>query len=144
LASFVATKPQYRLGDYMDIAKGTPLLDYVLWKCEAFMKAEEAGNYVLSIVSNYSGNRSYFKGYTIDKAIYVEDSLVATGKDYTLMGAVELEPGLYRVEFRVAGAIPKNERARDYQYFKFLIKAPSDHRGFPASQVLLTPVGKMK
>jgi len=129
-ATFVAAKPEYSLADYMSLAKNTPKFDYVLWKGEAFLKAEEAGHYVFSIVSS-DDNRE-------KKAIYVEDNLVATGSDSALMGAAELEPGLYKVGFRVAG------QPSDYNKFKILVKRPSGNRGLPISQVLLTPAGKKK
>jgi len=139
VAQFTIAKPDYSLADYLDLSKDAPSLDYVLWKGEAFLKAEEAGYYVFSIISQYKRILSP----NLSKAIYVEGQPIASGMDDALMGAVELEPeGLYKIEFRISG--PPRKSSQIDPYFKILVKPPSGNHGIPISQILLTPAGKKK
>ncbi|MDR2946583.1 MAG: hypothetical protein LBV79_07560 [Candidatus Adiutrix sp.] len=134
VASFVADKPGYGMYDYLKIIPQAPDVDWALWKGEAFLDAKEAGNYVFSI-STTSGDKFH-------RAIFVEGNLIAASKDQysnSLIGAAELEPGLYRVEFRVlvlanyGGSRSIGSRAG----FSVQVKGPSDNQGRPISEVLL-------
>ena len=60
-------------------------------------------------------------------AIFVEGNVIATGDDLTEIGSAELEPGLYKVEFRVGCGFPEQNG------FGILIKRPSDDQGLPIS-----------
>jgi len=156
LGSFVATKSKYLLNEYTSHVKGLPELENVLWVGEAFLRAEEAGNYVFSVLSDEVATvpskvggscSSRLWGHRhVAKAIYVEDTAVVAGSDDILMGSAELEPGLYRVAFRVAGD-PREIRNRGTNprcrlNFDLRVKRPSDDRPLPISQVLLLPVPK--
>lgn len=145
LANFVATKPGYRLNEYMNIAKGSPPVDYPLWKGEGYLNADEAGYYVFSILKGTEGaneenrNCSALDDRNIGMAIYVGDVVVASGVNPNyLMGATILEPALHKVEFRIFGSSGENWNC--LTNFKILIKKPSDNRGLPASEVLSLPV----
>ena len=133
LASFEATKPLYELAKYSQQAKGAPEAPFVLWTAVGFLNVEEAGNYVFTALSDIE---------QVPKAIYIEDNLVATGKVYALMAARELEPGLYKIEFRIFGSGRNDRYNLINTAFKFLVKRPSDDRGLPISEVLLTPAKK--
>lgn len=137
LGKAVATKSKYELGEYRSLVKNIPPIENVLWVGEAFLKAEEAGYYVFSCIPDYSG----YNRIELGMAVRVDDTVIAsssnTARDLIpLMGAAELEPGLYKVEFRIVGDV------RMATGFDLRVKRPSDNRPLPISQVLLLPVTK--
>lgn len=143
LGRFAATKSKYNLDEYKNSIKGLPTIETVLWVGEAFLKAEEAGYYVFFVVPVFR-----YSSCRIARAVYVEGNVIAADSgsgsisaDNVLMGAAELEPGLYKVEFRVTGPT-SGTLSSDKYGFDLRVKGPSDNRPLPISQVLLLPVTK--
>lgn len=142
VVNFVATESSYGVTDYCKLVEGAFKVYKVLWKTEAFLHAEEEGNYIFSI----NAKSAYSPTGPPLRAIYVEGNQVGVeeGDDETLLAATYLEPGLYRIEFRIAHN--QNTRYRwnssdAYNYnFTLQIKRPSDNGMVPASQILLLPI----
>lgn len=137
LGSFVATKSEYRVYDYLKILNGAAKVNFPLWKGEAFLNVEEPGNYVFSFSPTAGRGAAGPNAYL---ALFVEDVLIASsqGSGNSLIGAAELEPGLYKIEFRFVEISRIGNTSTDERMgFNILIKRPSDDQGVPVSDVLL-------
>lgn len=138
LGGFVHHKSDFKMYDYLNTIKDAPKANYPLWKGEAFLDVEEPGNYVFSISPQGSG----YSGFRM--AIFIEDVLIASAQNPrnnmdNLIGAAELEAGLYKVEFRAVD-IPENvfgSATDGNNGFILKIKRPSDDQGVPIADVLL-------
>lgn len=133
VVNFTAIKSEYQVYEYLNLVDGAFRINNPLWKCEAFLMAEEAGDYVFSI--HTSSTDRYERESNALKAIYVDDVQINAGsEEETLIGTTTLAPGMYKIEFRVCG------KSRPNFKFNLQVKRPSDNNMLPISQVLVLPV----
>ncbi len=133
MGSFKAQSSGAMVNDYQK-SLGFPIQNKSIgWQGQAYIVAEKKGYYVLMINT---------KGWDNYSAIYVNGKSVANGYegDGTIVGNVELEPGIHPVEFRFATGAYRNLKATGGANrgsgFELRIKSPTDNAPVPAAQVL--------
>ncbi|GHU29577.1 hypothetical protein AGMMS50256_14770 [Betaproteobacteria bacterium] len=129
VGSFVSTTSEHKFGDYVKPIGMEVKGKAILWRGQAFLVAEQAGNYVFAL--DVSGS-TY-------GAIFVQGESLGRGTDQTVIGSAELEPGVYRVEVHVTSQMYFGKVGGGYHpgtSFSLRIKTPADDVLQPASKVL--------
>ncbi len=141
----VTTFPPASMGSFKAQGSGAMVNDYekslgfpiknksIGWQGQAYIVAEKKGYYVLMMNT---------KGYDNYGVIFVNDKEIIKGYEDTgtIVGNVELEPGVHLVEFKYATRVDRRLAAsggvRKDCGFELRIKSPTDNAPVPAAQVL--------
>lgn len=138
LGKFVANKSEYRLAEYSQFINMKVSQKAILWRGEAFLEVKETGSHVFMLnLWDWSWGVILVEGVEIGSA---------WGSGKSILGTAELEPGIYKIEFRVAGAVDGGKgRAlagvRNDNGFSMAVKRPSDDTPVPISEVFLMRKG---
>lgn len=143
LGSFVATKSGYAVKDYSEAIGMTAQNKSILWRGEAFLEVKDSGPHIFSLDANGLGSWRHAYG-----SIFVEGTNIGSGFNETVIGAADLEPGIYKVEFWVAAGLEENGRSSgDIDHsnkFNMMIKRPADELPVPISEVFLVKKSSKK
>lgn len=139
IGKFVAKKSEYALTEYQEYIPFGLSNQSILWQGTAYLQVKEPGNHVFTLsMAKFAYGVMFVEGVEIGRG------LCDSTREITTLGSAELEPGIYKIEFWVAGLVDRSGKASGRicggfgcASFKMAVKRPGDDIPVPISTVFL-------